>query len=153
MKIESRTIIKIFNNSKNETPKYIHEGDSGMDLRADLKKYINIFPNQACLIPTNIHVAVPDGYEIQIRSRSGLAVKNNVFVLNSPGTIDSNYRNSIGVILYNAGSRFFTVNHGDRIAQAVLCEVPKIAWEEVDSIEKLGDSDRNMNGFGSTGIK
>jgi len=139
--------VKVFNKSKNELPKYAKEGDSGVDLYAD--EAMIIFPHSSALIQTNIHVAIPQGYEIQIRSRSGLAYKHDIFVLNSPGTIDSGYRNSIGVLLYNAGTKNFEVEEGMRIAQAVLCPVEQINFIVVDSLD---DSDRGQGGFGSTGV-
>ena len=131
-------------------PKYAHPGDSGMDLYA-IEDYV-IHPQSTLLVKTGLQVAVPNGYEIQIRSRSGLALKHGIFVLNSPGTIDSEYRNQIGVILYNIERERFHIEKGDRIAQAVLCPVSEIKWIEVNSAIQLGETERNFGGFGSTGV-
>lgn len=146
-------------------PTYAKAGDSGMDVIADFTNLnenyiincildwdnscIYISPGGRCLIPTGLFVAVPEDYEIQVRPRSGLALKKGLTVLNTPGTIDSGYRNEIGVILFNAGNEIVTVTEGDRIAQIVLNKVEKIEWDIVD---KLPESDRGLGGFGSTGI-
>ena len=129
-------------------PKYKTEGSSGMDLMANVKKIISIRPGKTVLVPTGIAVSIPDGYEIQIRPRSGLAAKKNISVLNTPGTIDSDYRGEIVVILINLGSKIFKINPYDRIAQMVLCPVVKAELEE---IIKLPDTKRGKGGFGSTG--
>lgn len=141
-------VIKIINKSKNPLPKYAHDGDSGLDLYASLDFEIVIKPGERVLIPTDIYVALPKGFEFQVRSRSGLALKHGIFVLNSPGTIDSGYRNSIGVILYNSGKEDYIVRNGDRIAQLVLQEVPKVVWEEVDTLD---NTERGTKGYGSSG--
>lgn len=163
--------IQVINKSSNPLPEYAHPiGDSGMDLMADMRSIqdkflfntevvrnaedntiecISIAPGGRALIPTEIYTAIPVGYEIQIRSRSGLALKKGVFVLNSPGTIDAIYRNGYGVIIMNLGTEPFEVRQGDRIAQAVLVKVEQIEWEPV---EVLDETDRNLGGFGSTGI-
>ncbi len=145
--------VKIYNGSNNELPKYETSGSAGMDVRAEIQESITIDPGKNALIPTGLYVEIPVGYEIQIRSRSGLALKKRVFVLNGIGTIDSDYRNGIGVILMNLGDEPFVVNPGDRIAQLVLNAVPQIYWRVVDSKDDLSSTDRGLGGFGSTNIK
>ena len=129
-------------------PIYKTNGASGMDLMAFIKKPINIKPKTSSLIPTGLTVAFSKNYEIQIRPRSGLAAKNNISVLNTPGTIDSDYRGEIKVILYNHGNNDFTINNGDRIAQMILAPVVKMELEETNS---LPETIRGKGGFGSTG--
>ena len=134
--------------SRVKLPSYKTVGSSGMDLMALTDKPITILPKKSYLVPTGISVAMPKNYEIQIRPRSGLAAKNNISVLNTPGTIDSDYRGEIKIILFNHGSDEFLINNGDRIAQIVLMPIHKIDFEEVDN---LPDSLRGSGGFGSTG--
>ena len=141
--------IKIVNKSGNPLPEYAHMDDSGLDICAFLEEDLIIKPGERALVQTGIYVAIPDGYEFQVRSRSGLALKKGIFVLNSPGTIDAGYRNSIGVILYNSSKDDFTVKNGDRIAQLVLQAVPMVVWQEV---ENLDDTERGMGGYGSSGV-
>jgi len=129
-------------------PEYKTIGSSGMDLVAFIKKPIKIKPKTSSLVPTGLAVAFLESYEIQIRPRSGLAVKNNISVLNTPGTIDSDYRGEIKIIIYNHGSADFTINNGDRIAQMVLSPVIKMELEEV---KDLPETIRGKGGFGSTG--
>ena len=129
-------------------PEYKTSGASGMDLIAFLKDPINIKPKKSSLIPTGLSVAFSEDYEIQIRPRSGLAAKNNISVLNTPGTIDSDYRGEIKVIIYNHGDTDFKVNNGDRIAQMILTPVIKMKLEEID---ELPETVRGEDGFGSTG--
>ena len=129
-------------------PEYKSKGASGMDLVSFIKETINIKPKQSYLISTGLSVAFPNEYEIQIRPRSGLAAKNNVSVLNTPGTIDSDYRGEIKVIIYNHGEKDFIVNNGDRIAQMVLSPIMKIELEETSD---LTETIRGEGGFGSTG--
>ena len=129
-------------------PNYKTEGSSGMDLLAYLNKPVNLVSNKSVLTPTGISIAIPDDCEIQIRPRSGLAAKSNISVLNTPGTIDSDYRGEIKIILFNHGKDDFIINNGDRIAQMVLMPVLKIDFEEVD---KLPETVRGSGGFGSTG--
>ena len=129
-------------------PEYKTSGASGMDLIAFLKNPINIKPKKSSLIPTGLSVAFSENYEIQIRPRSGLAAKKNISVLNTPGTIDSDYRGEIKVIVYNHGDADFEVNNGDRIAQMILTPVIKMKLEETD---KLPETIRGKDGFGSTG--
>ena len=129
-------------------PEYKTSGASGMDLIAFLKNPVNIKPKKSSLIPTGLSVAFSERYEIQIRPRSGLAAKKNISVLNTPGTIDSDYRGEIKVIIYNHGDADFVVNNGDRIAQMILSPVTKMKLEETD---KLPETVRGESGFGSTG--
>ena len=135
-------------NPKVQLPSYKTEGSSGMDLMAFLENSIKITPNSSALIPTGISIAIPSDVEIQIRPRSGLAAKSNISVLNTPGTIDSDYRGELKVILFNHGSEEFIVNNKDRIAQIILVPVLKIDFEEVENLPK---TIRGSGGFGSTG--
>ena len=137
-------------NKEVTTPKYKTDGSSGVDLSAFLEKKVVIKPNSSELIPTGLQVAIPEELEIQIRPRSGLAAKENIGVLNSPGTIDSDYRGELKIILFNHGKEDFIINNGDRIAQMVLVPIIKMEFEEVDS---LPDTVRGKGGFGSTGKK
>ena len=130
------------------TPKYKTDGSSGVDLSAFLEKKIVIKPNRSELIPTGLQVAIPEELEIQIRPRSGLAAKESIGVLNSPGTIDSDYRGELKIILFNHSDKDFIINNGDRIAQMVLVPIVKMEFEEVDS---LPNTVRGQGGFGSTG--
>ena len=137
--------------SKNiELPKYETNGSSGMDLSANIEKQIKIEPGKTSIIPTGISVSIPKNFEIQIRSRSGLAAKSQISVLNSPGTIDADYRGELKVILINLGNKTFVVERGARIAQMVLCPIVKAKFKEVDNLD---DTDRGAGGFGSTGLK
>lgn len=164
--------IQIVNKSNNPLPKYETQGASGMDVRADLrypnyekiKKFsfnccvykadeevgIDINPGGRCLIPTGLFVSIPFGYEIQVRPRSGLALKKGITVLNSPGSLDSDYRGEIGIILINNSDETFSVFHADKIAQLVLCPIEKTEWELV---KELDTTERGEGGFGHTGIK
>ena len=135
-------------NTKVQLPKYKTDGSSGMDLMAYINEPVLIMPQKSKLIPTGLSLAIPNNTEIQIRPRSGLALKNNISILNTPGTIDSDYRGEIKVILYNHGSKDFKVNNGDRIAQMVLVPIIKSTFEEV---ENLPETIRGDGGFGSTG--
>ena len=131
-----------------QLPEYKTSGASGVDLVAFIKEPINLEPKTSVLIPTGLSVAFPEDYEIQIRPRSGLAAKNNISVLNTPGTIDSDYRGEIKVIIYNHGNENFSINNGDRIAQMILAPVVKMELEEKNDLPK---SIRGKGGFGSTG--
>jgi len=131
-----------------QIPSYKTEGASGMDLMAFTNEPIELKPKSSCLVPTGLSVAFSNDYEIQIRPRSGLAAKKNISVLNTPGTIDSDYRGEIKIILFNHGDKEFIINNKDRIAQMILTPVHKMILEEVDS---LPDSVRGKGGFGSTG--
>ena len=131
-----------------EIPTYKTKGASGMDLMAFIEKPIKLPPNNSCLVPTGISIAFSKDFEIQIRPRSGLSAKNNITVLNTPGTIDSDYRGEIKVIIYNHGDEDFVINNGDRIAQMVLSPVIKMELEETNDLPK---TIRGQGGFGSTG--
>ena len=135
-------------NSKVKLPSYKTEGSSGMDLIAFVDKPIEIKPNNSALIPTGLSIAIPEDLEVQIRPRSGLAAKSNISVLNTPGTIDSDYRGELKVILFNHGNKKFIVKNNERIAQMVLTPILKVDFEEADS---LPDTVRGTGGFGSTG--
>ena len=131
-----------------QLPSYKTGGASGMDLMAFIEKPINLVPGKSCLIPTGLSVAFSEEYEIQIRPRSGLAAKNNISVLNTPGTIDSDYRGEIKIILFNHGKENFIINNNDRVAQMVLTPIIKMELEET---KELPESVRGEGGFGSTG--
>ena len=137
-------------NQKAKLPSYKTAGSSGMDLMACIDEPITIKPNESKLVPTGIAIAIPEDTEVQIRPRSGLAAKSSIGVLNSPGTIDSDYRGEIKIILFNHGNEKFLVNNGDRIAQMVLMPVLKFEFEET---KDLPDTLRGSGGFGSTGKK
>ena len=142
-----KVIIKKLDSSV-QLPTYKTDGASGMDLMAHIEKPINLEPGKSCLVPTGLSVAFPKEYEIQIRPRSGLAAKNNISVLNTPGTIDSDYRGEIKIILFNHGSENFIINNNDRVAQMVLTPVMEMELEEANELPK---SVRGEGGFGSTG--
>ena len=131
-------------------PKYETDGSSGMDLSANIEKEIQIAPGKISIIPTGLVVSIPKNFEIQIRPRSGLAAKNQISVLNTPGTIDADYRGELKVILINFGKNIFKIEKGLRIAQMVLCPVIKASLKEVDTLE---ETKRGTGGFGSTGAK
>ena len=131
-----------------QIPSYKTEGASGMDLMASIKQPIRLAPNSSCLVPTGLSLAFLEDYEIQLRPRSGLAAKNSITVLNTPGTIDSDYRGEIKIILFNHSNKEFTINNKDRVAQMILTPVIKIELEETDD---LTDTLRGESGFGSTG--
>ncbi len=142
--------VGIVNKSNNELPKYATIGSSGMDIRANIGEPIILKPFERRLIPTGIYVDLPEGYEIQVRSRSGLAYKQGLFVLNSPGTIDDDYTGEIGVILCNLSGEEQTINPGDRIAQLVLCKLEaKVEWDEREELGKV--TERGAGGYGHTG--
>ena len=135
-------------NSKAQLPQYKTGGSSGMDLMAFIEKPINIKPHESALIPTGISIAIPENTEVQIRPRSGLAAKFSISVLNTPGTIDSDYRGEIQIILFNHGKKEFTINKNDRVAQMILMPIIKAEFEEVKDLPKTL---RGSGGFGSTG--
>ena len=137
-------------NTKVKIPEYKTSGSSGLDLMAFLDNKVQIKPYNSALIPTGLSIAIPNDYEIQIRPRSGLAAKSNISVLNTPGTIDSDYRGEIKVVLINLGEQDFEIENGIRIAQMVISPVVKAELEEVDQVSKTL---RNKGGFGSTGLK
>ena len=143
-------IIKIVNKSNNPIPKYESDSSAGMDIRAFIKQPIIIKPIERVLIKTGLFIELPKTIEAQVRPRSGLALKNGITVLNSPGTIDADYRGEIGVILINLSNKNFTVESGDRIAQLVISKHESIDWE---ISTQLGSSQRSISGFGSTGLK
>ena len=140
---------RIINRSGNELPAYATESSAGMDLRADIAEPLEIKPLQRAMVPTGIFIALPEGTEAQVRPRSGLAAKYGVTVLNSPGTIDADYRGEVKVILVNLSDTVFIVNPGDRIAQMVIARYEKVEWEACDSLD---ETSRGEGGFGSTGI-
>lgn len=142
-------VVKVINESGHELPAYATEHSAGVDLRAKLLEPLVLPPNHSTIIPTGLSVELPEGYELQIRPRSGLAAKNLVTVLNAPGTIDADYRLEIKVILINHGNADFVINNGDRIAQAVLNKYERISWK---AVLELSDSERT-GGLGSTGTK
>ena len=135
-------------NSKVQLPKYKTDGSSGMDLMAFIESPINIKPQESALIPTGISIAIPEDTEVQIRPRSGLAAKSSMSVLNTPGTIDSDYRGEIKIILFNHGKEEFIINNNDRVAQMILMPIIKAEFEEVEDLPKTL---RGSGGFGSTG--
>lgn len=142
--------IEIINNSKHETPSYATPLSAGLDLRANINESFVLKPLERRLIPTGLSIALPDGYEAQVRPRSGLAHKKGISVLNSPGTIDADYRGDIGVILINLSQEDFEVVDGERIAQLVIAPFTKAEWKEV---KQLSSTSRGEGGFGSTGTK
>ncbi|WP_418660522.1 dUTP diphosphatase [Bacteroides ilei] len=140
--------VQIINKSKHDLPQYATPLSAGMDLRANLDAPVTLKPLQRCLIPTGLYIALPDGYEAQIRPRSGLALKKGITLLNTPGTIDADYRGEIGVILVNLSPEDFVVEDGERIAQMVIARYEKAEWTEV---EILDETERGAGGFGHTG--
>lgn len=142
--------VKIVNKSSYPLPDYKHTADAGMDLRANLEAPFTLEPFERTLVPTGIYISTPVGYECQIRPRSGLAIKNGITVLNTPGTVDAGYINEIKVILINLSKEPFVINPGERIAQMVFNKHETVEWDEVDELE---DTERGLNGFGSTGVK
>jgi dUTP pyrophosphatase len=143
-------VVKIINESTNPLPEYITEGAAGMDVRAFLKEPVTLMSLERSLIPTGLFIELPQGYEAQIRPRSGLAIRHGLTCLNSPGTIDSDYRGEIKIILINLSGEKQVIQNGDRIAQMVIQKVEKISWEEATL---LSETIRNNGGFGSTGKK
>ena len=141
--------VQIINKSKHATPNYETEGAAGMDLRANLIESVTLKPLERAIIKTGLFIALPVGFEAQVRPRSGLAAKKGVTVLNSPGTVDADYRGEIGVILVNLSNEEFIVNDGERIAQLVIAKHERAVWQEVDV---LNETERGAGGFGSTGV-
>lgn len=141
--------IKVVNKGNQQLPEYKTPLSSGMDIRADIDSPVTIQPLERMLLPTGLYVAIPDGYEAQVRPRSGLALKKGITVINTPGTIDADYRNAIGVVLINLSNEPFTINPGDRIAQLVIAPVVQGEWVEVEELDKT----ERDGGFGRTGIK
>lgn len=142
--------VQIINKSKHPLPAYATEMSAGMDLRANLSEPVVLKPLERCLVPTGLFIALPAGYEAQVRPRSGLALKKGITLLNSPGTIDADYRGEIGVILVNLSSEDFVINDGERIAQLVIARYEQIQWEMVESLD---ETQRGAGGFGHTGKK
>lgn len=142
--------IEIINNSQHELPQYATPQSAGLDLRANLEESITLKPLERRLIPTGLHIALPDGYEAQVRPRSGLAYKKGVTVLNAPGTIDADYRGDIGVILINMSNENFVVENGERVAQLVIAKYDQAEW---NLVAELSGTNRGEGGFGSTGVK
>ena len=142
--------IKVINKGHQQLPAYATPQSAGMDLRANLEAPVVIKPMERRLIGTGLHIALPVGYEAQIRPRSGLALKHGITVLNTPGTIDADYRGDIGVILINLSNEPFEIKPGERIAQLVICSHEKVEWELVDTLDS---TDRNDGGFGHSGTK
>ncbi len=140
--------VKIINRSGNELPNYSTEWSSGLDLRANLEKPVTLKPLERTLIPTGLYIELPEGYEAQVRPRSGLALKKGLTVLNTPGTIDADYRGEIGVILINLSNEEVIISHGERICQMVVNKFEKV---ELNEVEKINDTPRSSGGFGHTG--
>ena len=148
----SNTIdILYLNKSKLEDPKYNHREDSGFDIRANIDKDITISSLERTLVPTGLHFQIHEDYELQIRPRSGLAAKHGLTVLNTPGTVDSNYRGEVKIILINLSKEDYTIKRGDRVAQGVVSYVLKQKWGKLKKVETLDSTNRNEGGFGSTG--
>lgn len=142
--------VKIINRSKHALPVYETSASAGMDVRANLEESIELKPLERALVKTGLFMELPVGYECQVRPRSGLALKKGITVLNSPGTVDADYRGEVGVILINLSNETFVVEDGERIAQLVFAEVAQAQWTQV---EELTETDRGAGGFGSTGVK
>lgn len=140
--------VKIINTSSNPLPAYATEGSSGLDLRANLQGTMALKPMERQMVPTGLFIELPEGFEAQVRPRSGLAIKQGLTCLNTPGTIDSDYRGEIKILLINLSGELQVIQHGDRIAQMVIQQVEKISWQPV---EILSDTSRSEGGFGSTG--
>ena len=142
--------VKIINKSTNPTPSYSTEQSAGMDVRAFLSEPITLNPLERVLVPTGLYMELPQGYQCEIRPRSGLALKKGITVLNTPGTIDADYRGEVGIILINLSNEPFVINNGERICQMVMMNYTKVEWVEV---EELNDTERGAGGFGHTGVK
>lgn len=141
--------IRIINKSKNNLPAYETVHSAGMDLRADLESSVRLNPMERKLIPTGLYIELPEGFEAQIRPRSGLAFKHGIGIVNSPGTIDADYRGEIKVLLINLSTELFEINTGDRIAQMIVSRHEKVSWHEV---EVLNETSRGAGGYGHTGV-
>ena len=142
--------VQIVNKSNYDAPFYATVNSAGMDLKANIEQPITLAPLERAMVPTGLYIALPEGTEAQVRPRSGLAAKHGITVLNTPGTIDADYRGEIKVILVNLSNEAFTINPGERIAQMVVARYEKVEWDEVDSLD---ETDRGAGGFGSTGTK
>jgi dUTP pyrophosphatase len=141
--------VQIINKSKHQTPVYETQGSAGMDLRANIEEAITLKPLERAIIKTGLFIALPIGFEAQVRPRSGLAAKKGITVLNAPGTVDADYRGEIGVILVNLSNENFVVNDGERIAQLVIAKHERVNWQEVTILD---ETERGTGGFGSTGV-
>lgn len=141
--------VQIINKSKHQTPNYETEGSAGMDLRANLNEPVVLKPLERTIVKTGLFIALPIGFEAQVRPRSGLAAKKGITVLNSPGTVDADYRGEIGVILVNLSNEDFVINDGERIAQLIIAKHERVNWQEVNI---LSETERGAGGFGSTGV-
>jgi dUTP pyrophosphatase len=141
--------VQIINKSKHATPNYETEGAAGMDLRANIEEPITLKPLERAIVKTGLFIALPVGFEAQVRPRSGLAAKKGITVLNAPGTVDADYRGEIGVILVNLSNTEFVVKDGERIAQLIIAKHERVHWREV---ETLSETERGAGGFGSTGV-
>jgi dUTP pyrophosphatase len=142
--------VQIINKSKHALPSYATIASAGMDLRANLSEPIVLKPLQRCLVPTGLYMALPVGYEAQVRPRSGLAIKKGVTVLNTPGTIDADYRGEVCIILVNLSAEEFVIEDGERIAQMVIARHEQVEWQ---AVETLDDTERGAGGFGHSGVK
>ncbi|QTD36351.1 dUTP diphosphatase [Polaribacter batillariae] len=141
--------VQIINKSKHATPNYETEGAAGMDLRANISEAITLKPLERAIVKTGLFIALPIGFEAQVRPRSGLAAKKGITVLNAPGTVDADYRGEIGVILVNLSNEDFVINDGERIAQLIIAKHERVHWQEVSV---LSETERGSGGFGSTGV-
>ena len=144
------TLVKVVNNGNQELPMYATPQSAGMDLRANIESPISLFPMERKLVPTGLHIALPVGFEAQIRPRSGLALKHGITVLNSPGTVDADYRGEVMVLLINLSDQAFEIKPGERIAQMIIARHEQIQWSLVESLD---DTERGESGFGHSGIK
>jgi len=142
--------IKIVNQSKHKLPEYTTEKSAGMDIRANIPEEVVLKPQERALINTGLYIELPDGYEAQIRPRSGLAIKNGISILNSPGTIDADYRGEVCIIMMNLSNENFVIHDGDRICQMVIAKHERATWQEVEVLE---NTNRGTGGFGHTGKK
>lgn len=147
---EAKVLLNYTNDSDNTEPEYAYQSDSGFDLRSTEECLVKA--NNRTLIPTGLRFDIPDGYEIQVRSKSGLALKQGLMVLNSPGTVDCGYQGEVKVIMFNTTNEDVKIEKGQKIAQAVLCPVVSGKWVNLVKVEEIGEKDRNNNGFGSTGL-
>jgi dUTP pyrophosphatase len=141
--------VQIINKSKHATPSYETAGAAGMDLRANIEEAITLQPLERAIVKTGLYIALPIGFEAQVRPRSGLAAKKGITILNAPGTVDADYRGEIGVILVNLSNAEFTIHDGERIAQLIIAKHERVHWKEV---EVLSETERGAGGFGSTGV-
>ena len=148
--VDTKVPLRFINDSENENPEYAYQSDSGFDLRSS--EDIWIHPNDRNLIPTGMRFDIPEGYEIQVRSKSGLALNQGLMVLNSPGTVDSGYQGEIKVIMFNTTNQKVKIVKGQKVAQAVLCPVVSGKWVDLIRVNNINNKDRNSNGFGSTGL-